>query len=217
MRSKYFKLCTTEIFGGFQIIVNYKDNQLDLVLECLEMVEAHLTAAVVSNDVVFQNKVLAHTVNGTTYCGIRARTTGTVPYRTYPFSHFCNFWSLLLLFYLTFFLFFSLSPTHLHPHHPSPHFTTCLPASFSPLPPPSIPLTLSLSLTIFFSLTLPPSLPSSFFFPSLPLCPPYPSPPFPVGAPQNHWFGPAGDPRAAGIGTPEAIKMVRNRPKLLLI
>ncbi len=22
-----------------------------------------------------------------------------------------------------------------------------------------------------------------------------------TGAPQNHWFGPAGDPRAAGIGT----------------
>ena len=30
-----------------------------------------------------------------------------------------------------------------------------------------------------------------------------------LGAPQNHWFGPAGDPRAAGIGTPEAIKMVK--------
>jgi 1-pyrroline-5-carboxylate dehydrogenase len=29
-----------------------------------------------------------------------------------------------------------------------------------------------------------------------------------TGAPQNHWFGPAGDPRAAGIGTPEAIKLV---------
>lgn len=29
-----------------------------------------------------------------------------------------------------------------------------------------------------------------------------------AGAPQNHWFGPAGDPRAAGIGTPEAIKLV---------
>lgn len=27
-----------------------------------------------------------------------------------------------------------------------------------------------------------------------------------TGAPQNHWFGPAGDPRAAGIGTPEAIR-----------
>jgi len=26
-----------------------------------------------------------------------------------------------------------------------------------------------------------------------------------TGAPQNHWFGPAGDPRSAGIGTPEAI------------
>ncbi len=27
-----------------------------------------------------------------------------------------------------------------------------------------------------------------------------------TGAPQNHWFGPCGDPRAGGIGTPEAIK-----------
>jgi hypothetical protein len=27
-------------------------------------------------------------------------------------------------------------------------------------------------------------------------------------APQNHWFGPAGDPRGCGIGTPEAIQMV---------
>ena len=26
-----------------------------------------------------------------------------------------------------------------------------------------------------------------------------------TGAPQNHWFGPSGDPRAAGIGTPEAV------------
>jgi 1-pyrroline-5-carboxylate dehydrogenase len=29
-----------------------------------------------------------------------------------------------------------------------------------------------------------------------------------TGAPQNHWFGPAGDPRAAGIGTAEAIHHV---------
>ena len=65
--------------------------------------DQHLTAAVVSNDIYFRNKVLSHTVNGTTYAGIRARTTG---------------------------------------------------------------------------------------------------------APQNHWFGPAGDPRGAGIGTPEAIKLV---------
>ena len=29
-----------------------------------------------------------------------------------------------------------------------------------------------------------------------------------TGAPQNHWFGPSGDPRGAGIGTQEAIKLV---------
>ena len=28
-----------------------------------------------------------------------------------------------------------------------------------------------------------------------------------TGAPQNHWFGPSGDPRGAGIGTPEAIRI----------
>ena len=65
--------------------------------------EHHLTAAVVSNDTAFRHKILANTVNGTTYAGRRARTTG---------------------------------------------------------------------------------------------------------APQNHWFGPAGDPRSAGIGSPEAIKHV---------
>ena len=73
------------------------------MLDVLEGMAHHLTAAVVSNDVAFLSEVLAHTVNGTTYAGIRARTTG---------------------------------------------------------------------------------------------------------APQNHWFGPAGDPRGAGIGTPEAIRLV---------
>lgn len=73
------------------------------MLDALERMSHHLTAAVVSSSLPFLQKVLAHTVNGTTYAGIRARTTG---------------------------------------------------------------------------------------------------------APQNHWFGPAGDPRGAGIGTPEAIKLV---------
>ncbi|CAM9340221.1 unnamed protein product [Ectocarpus sp. 4 AP-2014] len=98
-----FALCTTEIFGPFQVVTEYDDNELDAVLEACERMNNHLTAAVVSNDVSFQRRVLEATVNGTTYCGIRARTTG---------------------------------------------------------------------------------------------------------APQNHWFGPAGDPRAAGIGTIEAIRMV---------
>lgn len=101
---KYFKLCTTEIFGPFQVVSTWEtDEDLEVVLQCLERMSHHLSAAVVSNDVHFINHVLGNTVNGTTYAGIRARTTG---------------------------------------------------------------------------------------------------------APQNHWFGPAGDPRGAGIGSPEAIKLV---------
>lgn len=96
----HFDLVTTELFGPFQVIVEYADDELPIVLGVLERLSQHLTAAVVSADVDFQQRVLAATVNGTTYCGMRARTTG---------------------------------------------------------------------------------------------------------APQNHWFGPCGDPRAAGIGTPEAI------------
>jgi len=100
IRGEHFELLTTELFGPFQIISTYGDKDVDSVLEILERMSHHLTAAVVSADPVFQNRILSSTVNGTTYCGMRARTTG---------------------------------------------------------------------------------------------------------APQNHWFGPSGDPRAAGIGTPEAI------------
>lgn len=96
----HFAAATTELFGPFQVIVRYSDRDFDTVLSVLERISHHLTAAVVSADVLFQDRVLGATVNGTTYCGMRARTTG---------------------------------------------------------------------------------------------------------APQNHWFGPCGDPRAAGIGTPEAI------------
>jgi len=98
---EHFELLTTELFGPFQVVVTYGDDDLDAVLGVFERMSHHLTAAVVSADPVFQTKVLGATVNGTTYCGMRARTTG---------------------------------------------------------------------------------------------------------APQNHWFGPCGDPRAAGIGTPEAIR-----------
>lgn len=98
-----FAAATTEVFGPVQAVVTYRDDQLPLVLDALERMSHHLTAAVVSNDALFLQKVLGHTVNGTTYAGSRARTTG---------------------------------------------------------------------------------------------------------APQNHWFGPAGDPRGAGIGTPEAIRLV---------
>jgi len=86
-----------------QVVTEYDDSSLPQVLEACERMDAHLTAAIVSNDPRFVNAVLGSTVNGTTYVGMRARTTG---------------------------------------------------------------------------------------------------------APQNHWFGPAGDPRGAGIGTPEAIRLV---------
>ena len=72
----HFALCTTELFGPFQVLTTFSDATLPLVLEALEGMTAHLTAAVVSNDARFTNHVLAHSVNGTTYCGRRARTTG---------------------------------------------------------------------------------------------------------------------------------------------
>jgi len=103
LKPEHFEAVTTELFGPFQVITEYTDEQLPRMLGALEKMNNHLTAAVVSNDINFVQDVLAHSVNGTTYAGIRARTTG---------------------------------------------------------------------------------------------------------APQNHWFGPAGDPRGAGIGTPEAIRLV---------
>ena len=103
LKEEHFAACTTEIFGPFQVATTFGDEDVDKVLEACARMSHHLTAAVVSNDVGFRSKILAGTVNGTTYAGRRARTTG---------------------------------------------------------------------------------------------------------APQNHWFGPAGDTRAAGIGTPEAIKAV---------
>jgi 1-pyrroline-5-carboxylate dehydrogenase len=100
---KHYELVTTEVFGPVQVVTEYNDNDLDHVFSIMDRLGNYLTAGVVSNDSKFINKVLAHSVNGVTYSGIRARTTG---------------------------------------------------------------------------------------------------------APQNHWFGPCGDPRAGGIGTKEAIQLV---------
>mmetsp|Transcript_4507 Transcript_4507/g.6659 ORF Transcript_4507/g.6659 Transcript_4507/m.6659 type:complete len:367 (-) Transcript_4507:40-1140(-) len=103
LKPEHFEHCVTELFAPFQVVTEYKEDELHFVLDACERMSHHLTAAVVSNDVKFQTKVLANSVNGTTYAGRRARTTG---------------------------------------------------------------------------------------------------------APQNHWFGPAGDPRGCGIGTAEAIQLV---------
>jgi 1-pyrroline-5-carboxylate dehydrogenase len=98
-----FKPLTTEVFGPVQVVTEFGDEDVEKVIQLLEMIPLHLTAGVVSSDILFKHRILANSVNGTTYAGIRGRTTG---------------------------------------------------------------------------------------------------------APQNHWFGPAGDIRAAGIGTAEAIKLV---------
>jgi 1-pyrroline-5-carboxylate dehydrogenase len=70
------KLLITELFGPFQIITEYGTNDLEKVLDVMEQVPYHLTAAVVSNDPIFTDHILGNTVNGTIYHGIRSRTTG---------------------------------------------------------------------------------------------------------------------------------------------
>ena len=66
---KLFDKLTQEVFGPVQVVTEYDDSELDVVLEILNKVPLHLTAAVVSNDIKFRQKVLANTVNGTTYAG----------------------------------------------------------------------------------------------------------------------------------------------------
>merc|ERR1712167_204290 len=70
------KILTKELFGPFQIVVEYGNRDVDFVLQTLHDLPHHLTAAVVSNDPIFSNTVLESTVNGTQYSGLRARTTG---------------------------------------------------------------------------------------------------------------------------------------------
>jgi len=107
-----FDLVCTEVFGPVQVVTNWSSEaKLVHLLGLVERMEQRLTAAVVSNSQLFTNRVLAHTVNGTTYVGMRARTTG---------------------------------------------------------------------------------------------------------APQNHWFGPAGDPRSAGIGSPGSIIRTWTSPRCIV-
>lgn len=69
-------LLTTELFGPFTIVTEYGNNDVDKILEVIQSLPHHLTAACVSNDPVFSGKILGETLNGTQYNGLRARTTG---------------------------------------------------------------------------------------------------------------------------------------------
>ncbi|MBI5005129.1 MAG: aldehyde dehydrogenase family protein [Candidatus Lloydbacteria bacterium] len=71
-----FRLVTQEIFGPFQIIVEYKDTDMPEVLNIIKKIKHKLTAAIVSDNIPFINQVVGASANGTTYAGYRARTTG---------------------------------------------------------------------------------------------------------------------------------------------
>lgn len=70
------RLLTTELFGPFQIVVEYSNAQFPKVMTLLDQLPHHLTAACVSNDPLFTEFVMGNTINGTTYHGLKARTTG---------------------------------------------------------------------------------------------------------------------------------------------
>merc|ERR1712151_1397128 len=76
VKDEHFDTVITEIFGPLQVITEYGDDETELVLEMCERMESHLTAAIVSSDNAFINRMAGATVNGTTYVGHRARTTG---------------------------------------------------------------------------------------------------------------------------------------------
>jgi len=63
--TKKRNLLCTELFGPFQIVVEFGNNDIDYLLEIIGALPHHLTAAVVSNDVLFNQKILGHTMNGT--------------------------------------------------------------------------------------------------------------------------------------------------------
>ena len=73
---KNFQTVSKELFGPFQIITEYKHQDLDTIIQFLNSLESLLTCGIVSNNVRFVNKIVRETVNGVTYCGIRGRTTG---------------------------------------------------------------------------------------------------------------------------------------------
>ena len=52
-----------------QIVTSYKADEESKVLDACERMHAHLTAAIVSNDLEFAYRIIGNTVNGTTYWG----------------------------------------------------------------------------------------------------------------------------------------------------
>jgi 1-pyrroline-5-carboxylate dehydrogenase len=82
LEGEHFKLVTTELFGPFQVVVVYGDDDLPVVLKSLEKMSHHLTAAVVSADIGFQKatrgrRVLAHPRRSSAPGAVIARSSWT--------------------------------------------------------------------------------------------------------------------------------------------
>ena len=77
VKDEHFGTVTHELFGPVQVVTSFADDQLEShVLASCERMTDHLSAAIVSNDPAFNARCTGSTINGTTYVGIRARTTG---------------------------------------------------------------------------------------------------------------------------------------------
>ncbi|KAJ4960775.1 hypothetical protein NE237_020685 [Protea cynaroides] len=144
LKDENFKLVTREIFGPFQIVTEYKQDQLPMVLDALERMHAYLTAAVVSNDPLFlQARVHNHDTFSSVQPSVLVSKHGRAKFKV---------------------------------------FSTSFPVS-----------------TLLLQEVIGKSVNGTTYAGIRART---------TGAPQNHWFGPAGDPRGAGIGTPEAIRLV---------
>lgn len=78
----YLNFLLQEIFGPLLIVTEYDSSKIETVKKVMESMHFHLTSGITSNDIFFINDILRHTVNGVTYAGLKARTTGA------PQNHF---------------------------------------------------------------------------------------------------------------------------------
>ena len=73
----HFSLVTQEVFGPVQIVTEWDSrNDLESIIYIANRIRHHLAGGIVGRDVELINEIAGRTVNGTTYAGIRARTTG---------------------------------------------------------------------------------------------------------------------------------------------
>ncbi|PKU72562.1 Delta-1-pyrroline-5-carboxylate dehydrogenase 12A1, mitochondrial [Dendrobium catenatum] len=196
LKDKNFELVTTELFGPFQVITQYKQDQLALVLEACERMLAHLTAAVVSNDPMFLQATVIKLVvvwissrisstllpgadaSPETGAGATEQARGSEQARVQERARGSGLSAGAVWVKM-------LHATHVRRRERNGGRERMTVASAWARLRGMEVLGRSVNGTTYAGIRA-----------------------RTTGAPQNHWFGPAGDPRGAGIGTPEAIKLV---------